>query len=165
MAVPPGIVGDGMVRISVIDTYVPGTLLAATAEAGTDITCYFTSDGFNRAIQQAAVVDDRLCSTQSGESPGRYNETLDITYIWDQQNGTPTDNEAYNELVPGSAKFLVVRYALAYTAAYAATQKADVIAFGAGQRGRMPVAANEKLKIGQKLFIPADGVVYDQALT
>lgn len=165
MAVPPGIVGDGMVRISVITTYVSGTLLATTATAGTDITCYFTSDGFNRAIQQAAVTDDRLCSTQSGESPGRYNETLDIIYIWDQQNGTPTINEAYNALVPGTSKFLVVRYGLAYTAAYAAAQKVDVIAVSQGQRGRMAVAQNEKLKIGQKLFIPADGVVYDQALT
>jgi hypothetical protein len=165
MAVPPGVIGDGNVRVSVITTYVSGTLLAATATAGKDITCYFTSDGFNRAIQQAAVVDERLCSTQSGESPGRYNETLDITYIWDQQNGTPTNNEAYNELVPGSNKYLVVRYGLPYTTAYAAPQKVDVIAFGAGQRGRMAIAANEKLKIGQKLFIPADGVVYDQALT
>lgn len=165
MAVPPGIIGDGNVRVSVITSYTAGTLTAATATAGTDITCYFTSDGFNRAIQQAAVVDDRLCSTQSGEDPGRYNETLDIVYIWDQQNTVPTENLAYTTLTPGASKFLVVRYGLPYTTAYAATQKVDVIAFKGGRQGRMAVAQNEKLKIGQKLFIPADGVVYDQALT
>ena len=165
MAVPPGIVGDGMVRVSVVTTYNGTVLLAATATAGVDITCYFTSDGLNRAIQQAAITDDRLCSTQSGEDPGRYNETLDVTYIWDQQNTTPTDNLAYTTLVPGAKKYLVVRYGVPYTTAYAAAQKVDVLTFTGGRQGRMAVAANEKLKIGQKLFIPADGVVYDQALT
>jgi peroxiredoxin family protein len=164
MAVPPGVIGDGMVRVSVITAFT-GTLTAVAATAGADITCFFTSDGFNRALNQAAVTDDRLCSTQSGEDPGRYNETLDVTYIWDAQNTVPANNLAYTTLVPSVQKFLVVRYALPYTSAYAAAQKVDVIAVTPGIRQRMAVAANEKLKTGQKLFIPADGVTYDLALT
>jgi hypothetical protein len=54
---------------------------------------------------------------------------------------------------------------LPYTTAYAAANKVDVITVTPGIRQRMAVAANEKLKTGQKLFIPADGVVYDLALT
>jgi hypothetical protein len=155
-----------MVRVSVITAFTGTALTAVAATAGDDITCYFTSDGFNRALNQAAVTDDRLCSTQSGEDPGRYNETLDVTYIWDQQNVVPAENLAYTTLVPGTRKFLVVRYAMPYTTAYAAAQKVDVIAITPGIRSRMNVAAgNEKLKPGQKLFIPAAGVTYDLALT
>ena len=162
MAVPPGIIGDGMVRVVVLTAFT-GTLTATAFNAGTDITCHITSDGFNRAMNQDTVNDDRLCSTQSGEEPGRFNESLDLTYVWDQQGAT--DNLAYTTLTPGSKKFLAVRYGKAFTAAGVAGDKVDVIAFGAGRQGRNAVAANEKLKISQKLFIPADGVVYDLPLT
>lgn len=165
MAVPPGVPADGNVRVSFITTYVPGTLLAATATAGVDLSCYFTSDGFNRGMNEAAVTDDRLCTTQSGEDPGRYNETLDVIYVYDQQNPVPTDNLAYTTLTPGTKGFLVVRYAKAYTAAYAAAQKVDVIAITCGRQLKNSPAPNEKLKVAQKLFIPADGVSTDLALT
>lgn len=164
MAVPPGIIGDGMVKVSWITTF-SGTLTAVAANAGVDLTCYFTSDGFNRTMSQDAVADDRLCSTQSGEDPGRYKETLDLTYVWDQQNVVPTDNLAYTTLVPGVKGFLVVRYGILFSTAYVAAKKVDVIAVTAGRQQRLPVAQNEKLKIMQKMFIPADGVTYDLALT
>lgn len=164
MAVPPGVIGDGMVRVSWITSFA-GTLTAAAATAGVDLTCYFTSDGFNRAMSQDSIVDDRLCTTQSGEDPGRYKETLDLTYVWDQQNITPSENLAYTTLVPGTKGFFVVRYAKLFTDAYAAAQKVDVIAATAGQRQRVAVAANEKLKTMQKMFLPAGGVTYDLALT
>lgn len=160
MAVPPGVIGDGMVKVGVITAFT-GTLAAAAAIAAVDITCYFTSDGFNRALNQAAVTDDRLCSTQSGEDPGRYNETLEVTYVWDPQNGTPAQNLAYTTLIPNTKKFLVVRYGIPFDQPFAADDIVDVIAVTPGIRQRMAVAANEKLKTGQKLFIPADGVKYD----
>lgn len=165
MAVPPGVPADGNVRIAFITTYVPGTLLAATATSGVDLSCYFTADGFTRGMNEAAVSDDRLCTTQSGEDPGRYNETLDVIYVYNQQNPVPSDNLAYTTLPRGTKGFLVVRYGLAYTAAWAATQKVDVIAVTAGKQMKNAPAANEKLKVSQKLFIPADGVTTDLALT
>jgi hypothetical protein len=164
MAVPPGVIGDGMLKVSKITTFA-GTLTAVAATAGKDLTCYFPADGFNRTTTEDTVQDDRLCSTQDGEEPGRYKESLEVMFVWDPQNGTPTDNEAYNAFVPGSKGFLVIRYGILFSTAYAAAQITDVIQYTAGQRKRMPVAKNEKMKISQKLFIPAGGVTYDLALT
>lgn len=165
MAVPAGVPADGNVRIAFITTYVSGTLLAATATAGVDLSCYFTADGFNRGLNEATVTDDRLCTTQSGEDPGRYSETLETIYVYDQQNAVPSSNLAYTTLPRGTKGFIVVRYGLAYTAAWAASQKVDVIAVTAGKQMKNSPAPNEKLKISQKLFIPAGGVDTDIALT
>lgn len=165
MPVPPGVPADGNVRISFITTFNGTTLAATVATAGVDLSCYFTADGFNRGMNEAAVADDRLCTTQSGEDPGRYNETLDVIYVYNQQNPVPSDNLAYTTLPRGTKGFLVVRYAKAYTAAWAALDKVDVIAITAGKQLKNAPAANEKLKVSQKLFIPADGVVTDIALT
>ncbi len=165
MGVPPGVVGDGMVRLSWITTFNGTSLTAVAATAGVDLSCYMTSDGFNRQVNEQVVTDDRLCTVQSGEEPGRYMETLDLKYIWDQQNLTPSDNLAYTTLKRGTKGFLVVRYAMPFTGAFAAEQIVDVIAGTAGVQKRTPVAANEKLKTDQKLFIPSGGVVYDLELT
>jgi hypothetical protein len=165
MAVPPSVPADGNLRISWITTYVPGTLLAATATAGVDLSCYFTADGFTRALNEAAITDERLCTTQSGERPGRYSETLETMYVYDPQDATPSNNLAFDTLVPGATGFIVARYGFAYTAAYAATQKVDVIQVTCGRQQKQAAAANDVLKIGQKLFIPSGGIVYGQALT
>lgn len=165
MPVPAGVLGDGNVRVSWITTYNGTTLTAVTATAGIDVTCYFTADGFNRGINEASVTDDRLCTTQSGEDPGRWSETLDLMYVYDQQNVTPADNLAYTTLIPGAKGFFVVRYAMPYTTAYAATQKVDVVAVTLGQQNKQSPAANEKLKIAQKAFVPSGGTVKNQALT
>lgn len=165
MAVPPGVPADGNLRIAFITTYVPGTLLAAVVTAGVDLSCYFTADGFNRGLNEQTLTDDRLCTTQSGEDPGRYNETLDIIGVYDQQNQTPSENLLYTTLPRGTKGFVVARYAVPYTQVWAADDIVDVIAVTAGKQMKNSPAANEKLKISQKLFIPADGVVTDQVLT
>lgn len=165
MAVPPSVPADGNLRIAWITTYVSGTLLAATVTSGVDLSCYFTPDGWNRALQEAAINDDRLCTTQSGEKPGRYSETLETQYIYDPQDLTPASNLAYDTLLAGTSGFLVARYGLPYTTAWVAAQKVDVIAVKCGRQHKMPPAANDVLKIMQKEFIPPDGVVYNQALT
>lgn len=165
MAVPPSIPADGNLRIAWITTYVSGTLLAATLTAGKDLSCYFTTDGWNRALNEASVNDDRLCTTQSGEKPGRYSETLETMYIYDPQDLTPTTNLAYDTLLKGTNGFLVARYGLAFDAAWAAGQKVDVINVVCGQQHKMPPAANDILKVQQKQFIPPAGIVYAQALT
>lgn len=164
MAVPPGIIGDGMVKVTWITTF-SGTLAATAVTAGKDLTCYLTGDGFNRSVSEDAVADDRLCSVQDGEDPGRFKESLELMYVWDQQDGTPTDNVAYDTLTRGVKGFFVVRYGILFSTANAAAQKVDVIAATMGERRRMPVTKNEKLKITQKAFIPAGGVTYDLALT
>lgn len=165
MALPASVLGDGNVRVVWITTFNGSVLTAATVTAGVDLSCYFTADGFNRGINEAAVVDDRLCSTQSGEQPGRWSETLDLMYVYDAQNVVPTDNLAYTTLLPGAKGFFVVRYAMPYTTAAAAAQKVDVIGVTLGQQNKQSPAANEVLKVAQKASIAAGGTTKNQALT
>lgn len=163
MAVPPGVPADGNLRIGFITAFT-GTLATAALTAAKDFSCYLTADGFNRTVTEAAVVDDRLCTTQSGEDPGRYSEGLELIYVYDQQNKTPTDNLAYTTLKRGVKGFLVVRYGVAFDQAWASGDVVDVIAFTAGKQQKNSPAANEKLKVTQKLFIPSAGVTTDLAL-
>jgi hypothetical protein len=160
---PPGVVGDGMLKVALITTFTPPTLAATAAIAGVDVTCEFTVDGFNRAGSEATVTDDRLCSTETGEEPGRFTPSLDTIYVWDQQNDE--DYLLYGTLKRGVKRFFVVRYAMPYTTPFAAGQTVDVIDFTAGQQMRQAVAANEKLKINQKQFIAAGGEHRDLVLT
>lgn len=160
MAVPPGVPADGSLRVGFITTFA-GTLAVAGMSAEKDFSCYLTADGLNRTYNEAAATDDRLCTTQSGEDPGRYSEGLELKYVFDQQNTTPTENLAYVTLKRGVKGFLVVRYGVAFDQAWASGDVVDVIAFTAGVQQKNTPAPNEKLKVSQKLFIPAGGVTTD----
>lgn len=161
MVMPPGVVGDGMMKVALLTTF-SGSLTATAANAAEDVTCEFTADGFNRGVNEATVTDERLCTTQDGEEPGRYSETLETIYVWDQQNAE--DYILYDTLKRGVKGYYLVRYGKPFDQPFVAGDVVDVIQFAAGVQNRQNTPANEKQKIAQKAFIGAGGVTTDLAI-
>lgn len=157
MANIPSTPADGNMSVllvpEVADPAAP-TVTELTAAGVVDISCYLTSDGYTPGLDEQVVNDERLCSTQVFEQPGRHSRTLDVIYI-DNTNSpnATTDNEAKATLIPGSTHYLVVRTGLPFDDPYAADQEVEVTPIKAGQYRKQPPEANSVLKIAQKLFI------------
>lgn len=154
MADIPSTPADGNVRVAFVptiaDTAAP-TSAELSAAGAVDLSCYLTGDGFNPGLDEAVVADDRLCSTDTFEQPGRKQRNLSVTYI-DNTNSTDP-NEAAETLIPGSEGFIVKRSGLAYTTAFAAAQTVEVWPVKAGQYQPLPPEANSVLRRTQKLFV------------
>lgn len=160
MAEIPSTPADGNQKVilvpAIADTEAP-KLTELDAGTVVDISCYLTGDGFTPSLSEQVVADERLCSKQTFEQPGRSQYGLDVVYI-DNTNSpnATTDNKAKDTLVPGVAQYLVVRRGKDYADALAIGDKVTVYPIKAGQYNEMPGAANEVLKLGQKLFVTAD---------
>lgn len=160
MAIIPSTPADGNQKVllvpAIADTAAP-KLTELNGGTVVDISCYLTGDGFTPSLSEQVVADERLCSVQTYEQPGRSQYGLDVVYI-DNTNspaGT-TDNKAKDTLVPGTAQYLVIRRGKAFDAALAVGDKVTVYPIKAGKYNEMPGAANEVLKLGQKLFVTAE---------
>ena len=156
MAEIPGTPADGNVAVwlapAIADTTKPKlTELGATA---VDISCYLTSDGYTTSLDQQVVADERLCSVETFEQPGRVTRTLSVIYI-DNTNSPneSTSNKAKDTLVPGSVHYVVVRRGKAFDEPFAAGDKVTITPVKAGEYDDMPPEANSMLKTGQKLFV------------
>jgi len=116
-----------------------------------DASCYLTSDGYSPSLDEQVIADERLCSTQVYEQPGRFTRSLDVIYI---DNTNTTDPNLVKEtLIPGSTHFLVVRRGLPFDTASADGQTVTISPIKAGQYNDLPPEANSVLKTGQKLFV------------
>ena len=118
-----------------------------------DISCYLTSDGYNPGLDEQVISDERLCSKQIFEQPGRNSRTLSLTYI-DNTNSAnaATDNKAKETLEPGVDLFLVGRRGVKFEP-YAVGQKVWVWPIKPGEYNDLPPEANSVLKTTQKQFV------------
>ena len=160
MAIIPSTPADGNQKVLLVPAIADTTAPKLTELNGgtvVDISCYLTGDGFTPSLSEQVVADERLCSIQTYEQPGRSQYGLDVVYI-DNTNSpnATTSNKAKDTLVPGTAQYLVVRRGKDFGAALAVGDKVTVYPIKAGQYNEMPGAANEVLKLGQKLFVTAD---------
>lgn len=128
-----------------------------TAESVVDLSCYLTGDGLNLTSEQAAITDERLCSTQVYEIPGRKTNTAEVTYIDNTNSTHETDsNEAAETLVEGASGYIVTRRGVEYEEALAADQKVSVWPIRAGAQRDVPPEANSVIRTIQKLFVTGD---------
>lgn len=157
MAEIPSTPADGNVLVKVVpavaDLKAP-KLTEVNAAAGVDISCYLTSDGYAPSVDQQVTTDERLCSTQTFEQPGRVSNSLDLTYI-DNTNSPneTTSNKAKETLAPGSTQVLVVRRGKAYDTPIAVGDTVTLFPIKPGVYQEMAPEANAVLKIMQKQFI------------
>lgn len=157
MAELPSTPADGNVLVKILpavaDLDAP-TLAEVNAAGAVDISCYLTSDGYAPSVDEQVTTDERLCSKQVFEQPGRVTNSLDLTYI-DNTNAPneATDNEAKETLIPGSTHVLLVRRGLPYEDAIAAGQKVTLFPIKPGVYQELPPEANSVLKIMQKMFV------------
>jgi hypothetical protein len=161
MADIPATPADGNVRAvlvtAIADTAAPKTATELNAVSTVDISCYLTGDGFTPSLSEQVISDERMCSTQTYEQPGRSQYGLEVVYIDNTNSPTmATDNKAKDTLVPGSSQFLVVRRGKAFNAAFVVGDKVTVYPIKPGKYNELPGEANSVLKIGQKLFVTGE---------
>jgi hypothetical protein len=157
MADIPATPADGNEKVVIVpaiaDTEAP-KLTELNAAGAVDISCYLTGDGYTPSLSEQTITDERKCSRQTFEQPGRSQRSLDVTYI-DNTNAPneATDNKAKDTLVPGQAQYIVTRRGKDFEAPFAVGDKVTVTPIKAGQYNPVPGAANEVLKASQKLFV------------
>lgn len=156
MTTPASQYADGNVKVTWVPTIADPaepTTTELNAVGAVDLTCYLTPDGFAPTTEQASVNDDRLCSTETFELPGRTTNTLMLTYIYRAQDTVGTDNKAFTTLKDGTTGYIVARWGADYEDVYAADDVVNVTPVTAGVQMEMPAEANSTLKINQKLFV------------
>lgn len=160
MAEIPSTPADGNEKaflVAAIANTATPTAAELTAVGVVDISCYLTADGFTPSLSQQVIADERKCSKQTYEQPGRSQYGLEVVYI-DNTNSpnATTSNKAKDTLVPGSAQYLVVRRGKDFAAAVIATDKVTIYPISPGKYNEMPGEANSVLKMGQKLFVTGE---------
>lgn len=107
MVLPEAVPVEGTRRV----IWIPGgpanidAITLTEINAGENISCYLTGDGWNATGEQAVISDPRLCSSEDNELPGRKSKTLSLRYVYNLNS--PTDDEARLALVEGSDGVLV----------------------------------------------------------
>src|SRR5574338_233781 len=119
MTQPASVVFDGNELVlwasAVADITAP-TL--AECNAGFDATCYLTGDGWNPAMTEDAVADNRLCSRLNFQKAGRRTWALPMTYTINPE--VPADDDARTTFVDGAGGYFIERPAVDHDTALAA---------------------------------------------
>lgn len=152
MTQPASIAADGNLKVVwvpvIADVENP---TAAELNAGLDISCYLTAEGFTPGTDEQTITDDRLCSTQTFEKPGRFSDTLEVGYIYNP--ASPGNNAAYTTLPKGTTGHIATRWGKDYSTPFVATDLVDIYPAQAGVQRKQPPTANSVLTVTQKLFI------------
>lgn len=156
----PSTPSDGNVKVVLVPEIADGSAPTVTeldASSAVDISCYLTGDGLALTSEQATITDERLCSTQVFEQPGRKTNTAEITYIDNTNSTNETESNAAAEaLAEGSVHYLVTRRGVAYEDAFEADQKVSVWPITAGMPREVAPEANSVIRSIQKLFVTGD---------
>jgi hypothetical protein len=162
MTQPASVPADGNLKVAFVATIaVPGAPTEAELTAGSveDLSCYLTGTGYNPSTDEQTITDERLCSRATFERPGRYSDSLEVTYVFNPDS--PGDDVAYQTLAYLEEGYIVTRWGVPYETAFAAGDIVDVTPVQCGIQRKQPGAANSVLMAMQKLFIPSPGVQRD----
>ncbi len=156
MTAPISVLGDGNVKVVWVPTLTSQTaptIVELNAASSVDLSCYLTADGLTTGTDEQAVTDDRLCSTQTFEKPGRFSDTLELMYVYQPQLPSATDNKAFTTLIHLTTGFVVIRWGKLYSGAFVAADRVNVYPATCGVQREQPPEANSVLKIAQKIWI------------
>lgn len=142
---------DGNVKV----TYVPtiANIAAPTAtelNAGTDLECLITADGFSISVDEAVVALPALCETFDAQAPGRATYAIDVTAY---RHIATVDDIAWTLLLRGLTGFYAVRYGIDVDTAWTAAQKGLVFPGVAGERKPNPTTANGGVTFGSRWYV------------
>lgn len=127
-------------------------LTEAGAASGKDISCYATA--LDVTLDQAVINDERLCTTDIFEQPGRKTHGLSITVIDNTNSPDETEfNDAVNVLVEGTVMDILIRRGKAFNAALATDDTVRIYRVKVGAKVDLPSEANSTIKSQYKLFI------------
>lgn len=145
---------DGNVKLTFCPTIanIAAPLAATELTGGTvlDLECKTTADGLSISVDEAVVALPALCETFDAESPGRAKYAIDLTMFRydDSAEDTP-----WTTLIRGLSGFLVVRYGIAHTTAYAADDNLLVFPGTFGERKPLPTEANGGVKFSSHFYV------------
>lgn len=153
MADIPAVPADAHVYVGIATAIgdINAPSIATDLTSVVDISCYLTSDGFTPSLSEQTIADERLCSDATFEQPGRYQRSLDLTYI--DNSNTEDPNDARETLVPGSPLYLVVRRGKRFDVPLAEGDEVSIWPIKPGQYSELPPEANSVLKTAQKMFV------------
>jgi hypothetical protein len=90
----------------------------AEANAGFNATCYLTGDGWNPAMTEDAVADNRLCARLNFQKAGRKTWALPMMYTINP--ASPSDDDARTTFVDGAVGYFIERPAVDFEDSVAA---------------------------------------------
>lgn len=142
---------DGKMKVVVVPALAdPSKPLVTelTAETALDISCYLTSDGWALTTGQDMIDDERLCSPQTFDIPGRKTSDNKTVTVIDNTNTELEDtaNKAVETLVEGATGYFVVRRGIDYDADFQAGQKVSVYPFRCGEKQYVASEANTMIR-------------------
>lgn len=145
---------DGNVKVtyvvSIANIAAPDVSAELSAGSSVALECLITADGFNISVDEAVVSLPALCETFDAESPGRAKYAIDLTCF---RHIATVDDKAWTTLLRGLSGFLVVRYGVAVTTAYAAADKLIVFPVTFGERKPLPTEANGGVKFSSHAYV------------
>lgn len=145
---------DGNIKATFVPTIADiAAPKAATELAATSVLpleCLITADGLSISVDEAVVSLPALCETFDAESPGRAKYAIDLTMY---RHVATADDEAWTTLLRGLSGYLVIRYGVAATAAYAAADKLLVFPVTFGERKPNPTEANGGVTFSSHAYV------------
>jgi hypothetical protein len=138
------VINDGKTRVYWVTTIANiAAPTVAELNAGLDFTARITPDGLNIPAETADVDNSSLASTFTTNRAGRRSFSPEVTF---KRGDSAGDDLPWTTLTYQTLGYLVVRRVLAYTTAWAATQKCEVYPVECGERNSIPPAPNEVAK-------------------
>lgn len=159
MTQPASVPADGNLRVAYLPTIADPQfpqLTELNAITTVDISCYITAEGFQPALEEQVITDDRLCSRATYEQPGRWQKTMTLSYVYNLLS--PADNDAYLALTYLTVGFVVARWQAPYETDWADGDLLDVYPIKCGKQMKNQPTANSVLTVTQKLFITGESI-------
>jgi hypothetical protein len=155
---PESVISDGSVSVlwvpTLLDQDVPA-LSELQAVSVLDATCYFTDAGWQPNLTEDPATDNRLCSRQNFQSPGR--QTIAIPLIYVSNPADPTEDEAALTFIEGTVGYFVDRRGVPYEDPYAAGDIVTVYKVKLGAQQDAPPTANAPLTVTQNAYLQLPG--------
>lgn len=149
---PVAVAADGNVRIFFISTITLSAPTVAQLTAGQEMSYYLTTDGFQPAVDEQTITDERMGDQQTFENRGRHTYSLqNVRYVFNTPSAA--NDEAALLLAAGTTGYFVVRWGLDADTAWVAAQKIDIFPVVMGIQMEEPPETNTVLHIRQRAFV------------
>jgi hypothetical protein len=168
VVIPESVTAEGNVKVAFVPAIASKsapTVAELTATGAVDLSCYLMPDWGGISADQNKGESRRFCSTESFDQLGTIKRSIgDIVYTYlPQATGTDPANKVYTALQKGTKGYLVIRYGLPSTTAFAAAQKVDLIPVEMGARSKAVAGSDEFAPLTVSQGIGATGVLVEDA--
>jgi len=123
--------------------------------AALDVTCYLTDQGWQPNLAEDAATDNRLCSRDNFEKPGRKKYTMPLIYVSNPDD--PDEDEAALTLLEGALGYFVDRRGVPFEQALAVGDIVTIYPSTLGAQQDGVPTANTPLTVMQNAYLRPPG--------